>query len=350
GLFDRLEHMTGIVERSLGTLEYRTFLVGTRVPAEVHEREAVVVAASGSEHAEPVNTELNREIGRRLVERHGWVVEFKRPDVTTILDARFDHVTLNARPLFVYGRYRKLSRDVPQTHWPCRRCKGAGCNACGLTGRQYETSVEELVAAPAVRAAEAQGATFHGAGREDVDARCLGTGRPFVLELAEPRVRALDLAALQSAINEHAAPHAEVEGLSWTEREAVERVKAATGGKAYEADVSFDEAVPAERLLTVCRMLSPARVAQRTPSRVSHRRADKVRPRTVAEVRVLSHEGTGARLRIEGDAGLYIKELIGGDEGRTEPSLAGLLGVGARCVALDVVHVDPPPGVASATE
>jgi len=33
-------------------------------------------------------------------------------------------------------------------------------------------------------------------------------------------------------------------------------------------------------------------------------------------------------------------KLISGDEGRTEPSLAGLLGVGAEVTALDVVAVE----------
>ena len=34
---------------------------------------------------------------------------------------------------------------------------------------------------------------FHGMGREDIDALCLGEGRPFVLELSEPRIRDIDL-------------------------------------------------------------------------------------------------------------------------------------------------------------
>jgi len=45
-------------------------------------------------------------------------------------------------------------------------------------------------------------------------------------------------------------------------------------------------------------------------------------------------------VEIHGEGGLYIKELISGDEGRTEPSLAGLLGVGAEVTALDVVAVE----------
>jgi len=60
---------------------------------------------------------------------------------------------------------------------------------------------------------------------------------------------------------------------------------------------------------------------------------------------VLSIEGRleddrTAVVDVHGEGGLYIKELIGGDEGRTEPSLAGVLGVGATVTALDVLDVE----------
>jgi tRNA pseudouridine synthase 10 len=47
-----------------------------------------------------------------------------------------------------------------------------------------------------------------------------------------------------------------------------------------------------------------------------------------------------ATVEIHGAGGLYVKELVSGDDGRTEPSLAGLLGVGARVTDLDVLSVE----------
>jgi tRNA pseudouridine synthase 10 len=48
---------------------------------------------------------------------------------------------------------------------------------------------------------------------------------------------------------------------------------------------------------------------------------------------------THATVEIHGAGGLYVKELVSGDEGRTEPNLADRLGVGAEVTALDVVGV-----------
>jgi len=45
-------------------------------------------------------------------------------------------------------------------------------------------------------------------------------------------------------------------------------------------------------------------------------------------------------LEVEAEAGTYIKELISGDEGNTEPSLADVLGAEANCVQLDVTWIE----------
>jgi len=45
---------------------------------------------------------------------------------------------------------------------------------------------------------------------------------------------------------------------------------------------------------------------------------------------------------VVGEAGLYIKELVSGDNGRTKPSLAEILGKDAHVTSLDVVLVEEP--------
>jgi len=49
-------------------------------------------------------------------------------------------------------------------------------------------------------------------------------------------------------------------------------------------------------------------------------------------------EGLGV-WEVRTESGAYIKELISGDGGRTRPSVAEILGVDARCEALDVLHI-----------
>jgi len=60
----------------------------------------------------------------------------------------------------------------------------------------------------------------------------------------------------------------------------------------------------------------------------------------VYAVEVTRESPTQATVDVHGAGGLYIKELISGDDGRTEPSLAGLLKVAATVTALDVLAVE----------
>ena len=269
-----------------------------------------------------------------------------------------------------------LKRELNRTEWPCRECDGAGvtrdgerCDHCDGTGYMYEVSVESLVA-PAIREAMGgSGATFHGAGREDVDALMLGTGRPFVVEVANPTDRFPDLESLEAEVNERAAGKAEVEGLALATYEMVERVKELPATKTYRATVRLAEPVDEEAFEDALATLSGATIEQRTPERVSHRRADKVRTREVFSIGGELDEPSGTRdgepagttavddgsagaghgattgtVEVHGEGGLYIKELLHGDGGRTEPSLAGLLGVDVEVTALDEVAVEAEEG------
>ncbi|CAH8853047.1 unnamed protein product [Trichobilharzia szidati] len=75
-------------------------------------------------------------------------------------------------PLCLAGRYVKLSRRLPQTPWLIG------------TQRKLDSSVEELITGLILPefGANAQ-SCFMSSGREDVDVRCLGLGRPFVIEI-----------------------------------------------------------------------------------------------------------------------------------------------------------------------
>jgi len=55
------------------------------------------------------------------------------------------------------------------------------------------------------------------------------------------------------------------------------------------------------------------------------------------KVRKLSPKKAEMRVRCQG--GLYVKELVSGDEGRTTPSVSEILGQKAKPIKLDVLNV-----------
>jgi tRNA pseudouridine synthase 10 len=326
--------------------EFRTYLFAVRPTLRWQEAEALLVERFRLTHAEPQKHAWNRTVGKTFetLAGHG-TVNFDDPDVKLTIDLEAGAVECQVASLFVYGRYRKLLRGIPQTHWPCRRCRGRGCDACGGTGKQYAESVEELVAGPFVRASGGSGAILHGAGREDIDARMLGTGRPFVLEVTEPRVRTLDVGALEREANREAGGKVEASGLRWVRRDAVRWVKETPAEKTYRAVVEFGSPVSPEALADALRALIGV-IEQRTPRRVAHRRADLVRTRVLHSASGILLDARRAEIELHTDGGLYVKELVSGDEGRTEPNLAGRLETTARVSELDVLGISGPDFIA----
>lgn len=336
---------------ALEGITFETYQVGTRVPPLLEENDTLLREAAGLERdaGESLKSAVNREVGKRLGQELGVEVDFERPDVVALLEVADDEVTIQINPAFVAGRYRKFSREIPQTEWPCRDCSGTGavdgdtCPVCEGTGYRYQESVEQLVAPHVQAAMDGTDATFHGAGREDIDARMLGTGRPFVVEVTEPRTRFPDTHAIQRAIND-ATEKVEVENLRLVTYESVERVKELDADKTYRATVEFSVPVEPEALQAAVQALDGATIEQDTPERVDHRRADRTRTRSVYAASATLEEPTVATVEIEGAGGLYVKELISGDGGRTTPSLAGELGVRAQVTALDVLAVEAVDG------
>jgi tRNA pseudouridine synthase 10 len=118
----------------------------------------------------------------------------------------------------------------------------------------------------------------------------------------------------------------------------VEELKEAAFDKTYVATVEFASEPAEEKLKSVLSELEGI-VEHRTPTRVSHRRADKVRKRKVHRALLNDLSGKTATITVLCDSGLYVKELVSGDGGRTKPSLSESYGVAARVVALDVIDV-----------
>ncbi len=169
-----------IVEAAEG-YEFRSFVLGFLRPPGGRTPEAELVYRR-------VKAAVGTELSRLWPDRE---VDFDKPEL------RFDvspdlRILLRPVPLFVAGRYRKLSREIPASRWTHLACKGLGCEGCHYTGNLCGPSIQDIFSKPLLRAVGGQKTVFHGLGREDTDARMLGNGRPFVIAVEHPRRRTID--------------------------------------------------------------------------------------------------------------------------------------------------------------
>ncbi|XP_038566180.1 putative tRNA pseudouridine synthase Pus10 [Micropterus salmoides] len=240
--------------------------------------------------------------------------------------------------VFVAGRYNKFCRSLPQTPWV-------------IDGeRRMESSVEELIAAPILSSFRASGFNFSSSGREDVDVRTLGNGRPFAMELLNPhksRLSKAEMKQLQETIN-NSSDKIKVRDLQIVTREAMSRMKEGEEEKtkSYTALIWTQKPIQSEDL-TFLDDIKDLTLDQKTPLRVLHRRALAVRQRVIHNMNTRFLDSHHFYLGLKTQAGTYIKEFVHGDFGRTKPNLCELLKTETDILELDVesVDVDWPPSI-----
>ncbi len=359
GILIDIARLARLVVEASAPYEFQTLAVGALLDRSPEDAQGMALAPLGDvAKPEPLRREFNREVGKgALALLPGKTADVKMPDLVVQVDPLFLRTRVQVRSTYFAGRYRKLVRDIPQTHWPCRSCRGHGCDECEGTGVRYAISVEGLVAPTLIEACGGSGARFHGMGREDIDVRMLGRGRPFVIEVLEPTRRTIDVPSMESRINDLATGRVEVLQLRVAARELVSAYKDEGAQKSYHLTVVTDTPLigaSLEALRTLVPSLQGITLEQRTPRRVSHRRADLVRQRRVVMLRIDTpadswERGSQFEMTLRAQSGTYIKEFISGDGGRTVPSVSSHLGVPARAEALDVIAVhdkdeDTPQG------
>lgn len=317
GLFENLAKWAKKIEAKSKKLDFSTFLIGTKLSSELVEKEEMLWERVGIDYCEPIKAEINREIGKLVEKSLNAKFDPKNPDVNIILDIASSKAEIAKNPLFIYGEYQKLKRGIPQTKWPSRK---------------YRTSVEQIIAKPFMRASGGKGHKLHGLGREDIDARCLAW-RPFVLEILQPKKRKLDLRRLSKKIGRAVR----VRNLRSSSVQEVRKVKEARVDKTYCAVVKCKNSVSMKDLERLKGLVGEIR--QRTPRRVLHRRADRSRRRKLKEIRYKYVDKKTFKIQVRGEAGLYIKELVHGDGGRTKPNISEALQNECICKELDVIKI-----------
>ena len=433
-LFEEAPLLAQLIKEAVGERECFRLQLGARIPKDQTEAEDHLRKRFGAGGSAPLKSSLVEEVARQLKEiDFGVKLVIDKPEILALIDVLTLTVELDIRSHYVYGRYRKLARGIPQTKWPCRSCKGRGCPKCNQTGLQYQSSVQGLIGDPLLEIFGSKEHAFHGMGREDIDVRCLGRGRPFVIEMKRPMKREVDSEMIMKLINEASDGQLEVSDMRPSNRSEVVRVKDTPAEKSYtilyriepltqtELDVltqvlevpknnqdrnrrrrdhhrgkkrevkpepepeidystlkkaeltalceerglakSGTKDVLVERLvnnqeeklplpdqdyvLEIMEKLQGCTLAQRTPERVAHRRADKIRKRKVIEtsnpsVTIDSDGVMHAEFSLRCESGTYVKETVHGDGGRTQPSIASL--IKAKCTVewLDVadIHAD----------
>ncbi|KAK7283774.1 hypothetical protein RIF29_13520 [Crotalaria pallida] len=235
-------------------------------------------------------------------------------------------------PFYFGGRYLKYSRNVSQTRWIID------------DERMGEASVEEIIGENILQACRGDSFKFHAAGREDIDVRMLGPGRPFLVEVQNSRLVPSELFVkdIEKMINNVENKLVRVKNLKLVGSHGwnLMREGEAEKQKQYAALVWISRPLKDEDLQNLS-SLEDLKVLQRTPIRVLHRRSPLEREKIIHWMKIETIAGSSQYflLHLCTQAGTYIKEFVHGDLGRTHPSIGSILGCRAEILQLDVTDI-----------
>ena len=337
GLFDRLDEIVEKIAAIVNSrdVEFATFLVGATGDTEINEIQENLASMLEIPTLESFRNNLSRELGKRLTEKLGKKVA-PVPDIVIIFNIKTEEVKISINPVFFEGRYLKYVRDLPQTT-KCKKCHGKGCEYCEWTG--LGPCVEREIVAPLYKLTGGSKIILHAAGREDKDVRMLGTGRPFVVEVKNPRVRSINLNVWAEEVKK--GGKVEIKELKRSTRYRLVELKrtADKAQKEYVGIALISREIDESDLRELENALNNAIISQYTPLRALKERANLLRKKKLYWIKTELVDKNKIRFRVRTQGGLYIKELVSGDNGRTSPSFAEILGAEAKCIELDVVAV-----------
>ncbi|MCF2138736.1 MAG: tRNA pseudouridine(54/55) synthase Pus10 [Candidatus Lokiarchaeota archaeon] len=354
---EKIEKICKEIEQEVFDYDFDNFLIGTYLNPLITNKEEDIRARFHFISGESFKANLNRLVGKKMQEIFHKPTQYNRPDLQIMIDLRESldpTYELQPKPLYLESKYKKFVRNLPQTHWHCPDCRGRGidrktkeiCPTCHGSGDMYASSIEDLIASVILPYVRGEKALLHGAGREDIDARCLGKGRPFIMEIKKPQKRILPLDEIQKKINNQFSSQIYVEPFTISSKKQIIEYKSDSefSQKAYHALIFLEQPIDKklfdEKMNEIQEIILNEPIHQRTPLRVVHRRADKTRTKKIFEISGKWIDSRHIFLKIRAQGGTYIKELISSDNGRTVPSIAQVFKIPMTCVELDIVNVD----------
>jgi tRNA pseudouridine synthase 10 len=190
GLMGRVDRLVEKVAGEAEPFEFRTFGIGLSMPEGVQEREDEIRSALKLKGRQTIKTELSKTLAAGLERRLKKKQDKMDPDLMATVEVAESRVSIHSRPLYFYGRYTK-PRGLAQRRERCAKCFGRGCGVCKMTGFERSASVERGVGERLMVESGAEEARFTWIGSEDRDSKVSAPGRPFVVELKNPKSRGL---------------------------------------------------------------------------------------------------------------------------------------------------------------
>ena len=174
--------------------EFSTFTVGAILKQSIIERDDKLRSKFHLHGVDGIKTAVTRELGKKFARKTRTRIDHLLPDIIFTINFRTEQCDVKTKPIFLYGRYIKNKRGLPQKEESCQDCKGKGCIFCDNHGIVSFDSVEGKISQFLYEKFETNQVKFTWIGGEDKTSLVMGNGRPFFAKLLSPKKRNVRLA------------------------------------------------------------------------------------------------------------------------------------------------------------
>jgi tRNA pseudouridine synthase 10 len=207
GLLDESESIVKRISEILDDdYHFDTFLIGAALPAYLYEKEDRIRARFKIRGRENIKSQFMRDLRKKFRECTKKQIDFLYPDI--VINLQFEKETtldinIKMRPMIILGRYVKKNRGIPQR-------KGGdyiGCDdinvqnetspsinvtplpaSTALAVRSQEvTSIQSILSREILKITKGERLKFSWIGSEDEESLVSGSGRPFFLQVLNPK-------------------------------------------------------------------------------------------------------------------------------------------------------------------
>jgi tRNA pseudouridine synthase 10 len=187
--FDNLDFMLSNIFEKSCNLDFKTFNLGLILKHSFLERDDHIKSKFKIKGIENIKFGLSTEMAKKISRRTKSKRIMNDPDLFVQANFKDESCTIRTKPIFVYGRYNKKIRKLPQKQMLCQSCNGIGCHNCNFKGLENIESIESKISNLLIKKFDGNQVKINWIGGEDQSSLVLGNGRPFFAKILNPKKR-----------------------------------------------------------------------------------------------------------------------------------------------------------------
>ncbi len=320
-IFEKLDEVVAHMIENSSSYQFSTFLIGSLIKPSISDNDDTVRSKFKIKGVMNVKTHLNHEIGKKFRRRTKSKLDGMDPELTLKVNFKDNSCKIHSRSLFLYGRYTKVRRNLPQKQDTCKNCQGKGCVSCDYHGLENFNSVEGQIAQFVIKKFKSKQVKINWIGGEDKASLISGNGRPFFLKISEPHIR-----------NVRIKKQDYLDGIKLHDLRQIKSQPKDSVPFRSKVIILVKSELPLEDDL-----LKKLSLIKNIPLEI-HNRGEKIIKKSIYDIKYKKSDSTSLKIFMLIDGGVPIKSFI--ENSRVKPNISDILQNRCTCVQFDFKQID----------